>query len=70
MRRRKLRRGLPDAFSAHGCRSGTIPLAPVHWAVETPARSRPGGGTPMNGIIYLIGLIVVIMAILSFLGLR
>jgi len=25
---------------------------------------------PMNGIIYLIGLIVVIMAILSFLGLR
>jgi hypothetical protein len=24
----------------------------------------------MNGIIYLIGLIVVIMAILSFLGLR
>jgi hypothetical protein len=26
--------------------------------------------SPMNGIIYLIGLIVVIMAILSFLGLR
>jgi small-conductance mechanosensitive channel len=25
---------------------------------------------PMNGIIYIIGLIVVIMAILSFLGLR
>jgi hypothetical protein len=25
---------------------------------------------PMHGIIYLIGLIVVIMAILSFLGLR
>jgi hypothetical protein len=25
---------------------------------------------PMNGIIYLIGLIVVIMAILSFFGLR
>ena len=25
---------------------------------------------PMNGIIYLVGLIVVIMAILSFLGLR
>ena len=28
------------------------------------------GSGPMNGIIYLIGLIVVIMAILSFLGLR
>jgi hypothetical protein len=38
----------------------------------------PGGGAifierrgvPMHGVIYLIGLIVVIMAILSFLGLR
>ncbi|MEA2994984.1 MAG: hypothetical protein QOG74_533, partial [Alphaproteobacteria bacterium] len=27
-------------------------------------------GRPMNGLIYLIGLIVVIMAILSFFGLR
>jgi hypothetical protein len=25
---------------------------------------------PMNGIIYLVGLIVIILAILSFLGLR
>jgi small-conductance mechanosensitive channel len=38
---------------------------------------RPSGGTrvtttraAMNGLIYLIGLIVVIMAILSFFGLR
>jgi hypothetical protein len=29
----------------------------------------PGGGS-VNGLIYLIGLIVVIMAILSFFGLR
>jgi len=28
------------------------------------------GGDIMNGLIYLIGLIVVIMAILSFFGLR
>jgi hypothetical protein len=28
------------------------------------------GGRPMNGLIYLIGLIVVIMFILSFLGLH
>ncbi len=28
------------------------------------------GATRMNGIIYIIGLIVVIMAILSFLGLH
>jgi hypothetical protein len=27
-------------------------------------------GTSMNGIIYLVGLIVVVMAILSFVGLR
>jgi hypothetical protein len=41
---------------------------PVHsaWA----GRCEPAGGTPMNGIIYLIGLIVVILAILSFFGLR
>jgi hypothetical protein len=27
-------------------------------------------GTSMNGVIYLVGLIVVVMAILSFVGLR
>lgn len=32
--------------------------------------NEPVGGTSMNGIIYLIGLIVVIMFILSLLGLR
>jgi hypothetical protein len=32
--------------------------------------SRSRGATPMNGIIYIVGLIVVIMFILSFLGLR
>lgn len=31
---------------------------------------RNGGGRTMDGLIYLIGLIVVIMAILSFFGLR
>jgi hypothetical protein len=28
------------------------------------------GGSKMNGLIYLVGLIVVIMVILSFFGLR
>ncbi len=28
------------------------------------------GDVPMNGIIYLVGLVVVIMAILSFFGMR
>ena len=36
--------------------------------------ARPGNGAYledfMNGIIYLVGLIVIIMAILSFLGLH
>lgn len=29
-----------------------------------------GGGSTMNNIIYIVGLIVVVLAILSFLGLR
>lgn len=28
------------------------------------------GGTEMNAIIYLVGLVVVVMAVLSFFGLR
>jgi hypothetical protein len=42
--------------------------------VRLPIGSRPISpaqrSSPMNGIIYLVGLIVVIMFILSFLGLR
>jgi hypothetical protein len=37
---------------------------------EPVVKSGNGGGLPMNGIIYLVGLVVVIMFILSFLGLR
>lgn len=29
-----------------------------------------GGGSAMNNIIYIVGLVVVVLAILSFLGLR
>jgi hypothetical protein len=35
--------------------------------------TRPQGdrqGDPVNGIIYLVGLIVIVMAILSFIGIR
>jgi hypothetical protein len=39
-------------------------------APHNVARRRQTRGRPMNGLIYLIGLIVVIMAILSFFGLR
>jgi hypothetical protein len=31
---------------------------------------RHGTEHPMNGLIYLVGLVVVVIAILSFLGLR
>jgi hypothetical protein len=49
------------------------------WAAEpfglNPVSGSPGtltgsGGDIMNGIIYLVGLVVVILAILSFFGLR
>jgi len=30
---------------------------------------QPEGLTPMNSIIYLVGLVVIVMAILSFIGL-
>ena len=34
------------------------------------ARPAPARDTPMNNIIYIIGLIVVVLAILAFFGLR
>jgi hypothetical protein len=34
------------------------------------SRCKSLGGSVMDGIIYLVGLIVIIMAILSFFGLR
>lgn len=53
---------------------GEVPMA------EHPARAlvflqrsqswRACGRDPMNGIIYIVGLVVVVLAILSFLGLR
>jgi hypothetical protein len=44
--------------------------APVHWAATRAAPSAARRSKSMNGIIYLVGLIVVVLAILSFLGLR
>jgi hypothetical protein len=38
--------------------------------VRPSQATRNLGDSPMNGLIYLIGLIVVILAILSFFGLR
>jgi hypothetical protein len=50
--------------------SGTFPIA-IRCACETcPSRAHRLRGELMNGLIYLVGLIVVIMAILSLFGLR
>lgn len=43
------------------------------WLHLLPARTvwkRMRGRSPMHGIIYIVGLVVVILAILSFFGLR
>jgi predicted membrane channel-forming protein YqfA (hemolysin III family) len=41
-----------------------------HRAREPFTRTHESGNESMNGIIYLVGLVVVIVAILSFFGLR
>jgi hypothetical protein len=38
--------------------------------IETSAKFLKRGGQAMGGLIYLIGLIVVVLAILSFFGLH
>lgn len=39
-------------------------------AIESQSKRVNEGTSRMNGIIYLVGLVVVILAILSFFGLR
>ena len=39
-------------------------------AIESQLQRVKKGRFPMSGIIYLVGLVVVILAILSFFGLR
>ena len=59
---RRVRRALGRRTGTFLCPSGSM-------GIEKPAACRPEESA-MNGIIYLVGLIVVIMFILSFLGLR
>ena len=40
------------------------------YAVEMRYSARPCREDDMNGIVYLVGLVVIVLAILSFLGLR
>ena len=46
--------------------SGTI--SPGGYSLEEPAWA--GGEATMHGIVYIVGLIVIVLAILSFFGLR
>ncbi|HWI14519.1 MAG TPA: hypothetical protein VNT02_09710 [Burkholderiales bacterium] len=53
----------PVSMVRRGAAPGTV-LAPA------PVSRHAYGGADMNSIIYIIGLIVVILAILSFFGMR
>jgi hypothetical protein len=55
-------------FPSLARRAGTIRADPGSLPCSRTLRS--GVEEHMNGIIYLVGLIVVVLAILSFLGLR
>jgi len=45
-------------------------ISTVTDVLQPPAISFPLENNQMNGVIYIVGLIVVVMFILSFLGLR
>jgi hypothetical protein len=66
-RRRSIR---PDAFAADTPRAGGLRLRARLLSGTSVAFHPTRGGTTMNNIIYLIGLIVVVVAILGFFGLR
>lgn len=62
-------------------RTGAVPVRLlIFWAltwqpnsaavIESQSKRVQEGCIPMNGIIYLVGLVVVILAVLSFFGLR
>jgi hypothetical protein len=45
-------------------------ISTVRDVLQPPALLLSSGDNQMNGVIYIVGLIVVVMFILSFLGLR
>ena len=50
---------------------GTIStISAFHSERRAGTNVRPKARSAMNGLIYLVGLVVVIMAVLSFLGMR
>jgi hypothetical protein len=64
---------VPWALGTNGAndtRFGTFPITIRLACAPAPCRRIHCEGELMNGLIYLVGLIVVIMAILSLFGLR
>jgi small-conductance mechanosensitive channel len=57
----------PGTFAA---KAGSIRVAPPRCVLAGSRRSISSRGLFMNNIIYIVGLIVIVLAILSFLGLR
>jgi len=65
-----LRQSDPDALAFDDVCKKKSTAAPWNYYSGVPLFPRSSQEAAMNGIIYLIGLIVVILAILSFFGLR
>jgi hypothetical protein len=59
----------PEPFD-DACKKPGAPARHRNYSSSVPLFPRSSQEVAMNGIIYLIGLIVVILAILSFFGLR
>jgi hypothetical protein len=60
----------PEQMTRMILASGTFPITIRLACAPAPCRRIHCEGELMNGLIYLVGLIVVIMAILSLFGLR
>ncbi len=54
---------MPEGRCCLGHRCGTI-------RPDVPLSQHTQRGAAMNGVIYLVGLVVVVLAVLGFLGLR
>ena len=66
---RATRRAAHDGHAAWNCRRASPLCVQVHPEADHPV-ANPARERAMDSIIYLVGLIVVVMFILSALGLR
>jgi hypothetical protein len=69
MRRRRDLASVRNEFSGMPLSASTKHGAPCRRTGFVHPRSQPGGGPGMHSVFYIIGVIVVVLAILSLLGL-